>query len=223
MGILARFSDIMRSNINALLDKYEDPAKMVDQTLLDLREDLAEVKKETAGVIADEKNAQRRLEDCQNEIRRYSTAAQNALKSGNETDARTLIARKQQLEETLTSLQQNYDLAHDNSEKMRAMHTKLVSDIEALEARRDTIKAKVATAKAQSRVNKVLSGTDTSASFDAFRRMEDKANRMIDAASAEAELNADRHSTDDLASRYTTGSSASVDDELARMKKELGL
>ena len=48
MGILTRFTDIMKSNINALLDKCEDPAKMIDQTLRDLREDLAEVKKETA-------------------------------------------------------------------------------------------------------------------------------------------------------------------------------
>ena len=50
MGILQRFSDIMRSNINAALDKCEDPAKMVDQILLDLRKNLAEVKKETAGL-----------------------------------------------------------------------------------------------------------------------------------------------------------------------------
>ena len=51
MGILTRFTDIMKSNINALLDKCEDPAKMIDQTLRDLREDLAEVKKETANIV----------------------------------------------------------------------------------------------------------------------------------------------------------------------------
>ena len=63
MGILQRFGDIMKSNINALLDKCEDPAKMVDQTLLDLRKDLADVKKETASVMADEKNAKRKLDE----------------------------------------------------------------------------------------------------------------------------------------------------------------
>ena len=55
MGILTRFKDIMSANVNALLDKAEDPAKMIDQTLLNLRKDLAEVKKETAAVMADEK------------------------------------------------------------------------------------------------------------------------------------------------------------------------
>ena len=53
MGILTRFKDIMSANVNALLDKAEDPAKMIDQTLLNLRKDLAEVKKETAAVMAD--------------------------------------------------------------------------------------------------------------------------------------------------------------------------
>ena len=57
MGILTRFTDIMKSNINALLDKCEDPAKMIDQTLRDLREDLAEVKKETANKL---KNVKKR-------------------------------------------------------------------------------------------------------------------------------------------------------------------
>ena len=61
MGILTRFKDIMSANVNALLDKAEDPAKMIDQTLLNLRKDLAEVKKETAAVMADEKNAKRKV------------------------------------------------------------------------------------------------------------------------------------------------------------------
>ena len=60
MGILTRFKDIMSANVNALLDKAEDPAKMIDQTLLNLRKDLAEVKKETAAVMADEKDVYKR-------------------------------------------------------------------------------------------------------------------------------------------------------------------
>ena len=96
MGILTRFTDIMKSNINALLDKCEDPAKMIDQTLRDLREDLAEVKKETANIIADAKSADRQVKECEEEITKYTAAAQNALKAGNEDDARTLIAKKQQ-------------------------------------------------------------------------------------------------------------------------------
>lgn len=224
MGILQRFGDIMKSNINALLDKCEDPVKMVDQTLLDLRKDLADVKKETASVMADEKNAKRKLDENDAEIKKYTTAAQNALKSGNEADAKTLIARKQQLEETRTSLQSTYDVAHANAEKMRQMHDKLTNDIESMETRKDAIKGKVATAKAQSHMNKMTSGVNTDASMAAFDRMEAKANKMLDEANAEAELNEGVHSTDDLADKYALGGNdVSVDDELARMKAELGL
>lgn len=223
MGILQRFGDIMKSNINALLDKCEDPAKMVDQTLLDLRKDLADVKKETASVMADEKSAKRKLEENEAEIQKYTKAAQNALKSGNEGDAKTLISRKQKLEETRISLQGTYDVAHANAEKMRQMHDKLTNDIEELETRKDAIKAKVATAKAQEHMNKMTSGVDTASSLAAFDRWEAKADKMLDSAEAEAELNAGVHSTDDLADKYATGCDASVDDELARMKAELGL
>lgn len=224
MGILQRFGDIMKSNINALLDKCEDPAKMVDQTLLDLRKDLADVKKETASVMADEKNAKRKLDENDAEIKKYTTAAQNALKSGNEIDAKTLIVRKQQLEEARTSLQSTYDVAHANAEKMRQMHDKLTNDIESMETRKDAIKGKVATAKAQAHMNKMTSGVNTDASMAAFDRMEAKANKMLDEANAEAELNEGVHSTDDLADKYALGGNdVSVDDELARMKADLGL
>ena len=64
MGILARFKDIMSSNINALLDKMEDPEKMIDQILRNLQSDLGEVQAETAGVMAEEARAKRELAEC---------------------------------------------------------------------------------------------------------------------------------------------------------------
>ena len=64
MGILKRFKDIMSSNINALLDKAEDPEKMIDQYLRDLQEDLRKVKSETATVMAEEQRCKRQLDEC---------------------------------------------------------------------------------------------------------------------------------------------------------------
>lgn len=223
MGILQRFSDIMRSNMNAALDKCEDPAKMVDQTLIDLRRNLAEVKEETAAVMAAEKNASRLVEECRVNIAKYTSAAQNALRAGNEADARTLLTKKQEFETNLASLQSNYDAAHRNAESIRQMHDKLVRDIESLEARKASVKAKVATAKAQEHVNKASAGMSSAASISAFERMEAKANQMLDAATAEAELNVGTHSVDDLAAKYAAGGAASVDDELAKMKADLGI
>ena len=226
MGILSRFADIMESNINALLDKCENPEKMIDQTLRNLREDYAEVKKETAGVMADEKKAERALAEAKSNMQKYLDATTKALQSGNEGDARKLLAKKQQYEAQIPNLQQVYDAAHANAEKMRSMTFKLQHDIEELEARKDTIKAKVSVAKAQQRVNKVISGTKSSeASLSAFERMEAKANKMLDQANAEAELNSQMNESDNLLDKYSAGGSSNpaVDDELASLKAQLGM
>lgn len=224
MSILSRFGDIMAANINALLDKAEDPAKMVDQTLRNLRENLADVKKETKAVMADELNAKRRLDECQAEIARYTNAATNAVKAGQDNDARILLEKKQSLSAKLTDLQQTYDLAHANATKMRQMHDKLVNDIAELETRKDTIKAKINVAKAQERINKVTDAAgDASDNLAAFDRMEDKADRLLDEAMAHADLNeGPKDEAADLAAKYGGGSSnMSVEDELAAIKASM--
>lgn len=226
MGILTRFKDIMSANVNALLDKAEDPAKMIDQTLLNLRKDLAQVKKETAAVMADAKNARRKVTECENQITNYKTTAEKALRAGNEGDARTLLEAKKKEEEKLAALQKTYDMTAANADNMQAMHDKLVRDIENLESKRDSIKAKMATAKAQKHMNQVLSGGDkAAASIDAFERYEAKADKMLDEAAAMTELNktADDNTADSLLDKYKNGGSADVNDELEKMKKELGL
>lgn len=225
MGIIQRFGDIMKSNINALLDKCEDPSKMVDQMLRECRENLADVRKETAGVMAEAKNANRKVDECQAQVDKYMTAATNALKSGNEDDARKLLSKKQQYETQLIELKKTAELADANSQKMQQMHDKLVNDINSLEMRKDTIKAKEATARTQDKMNKLMSGSKKSeSSISAFERMEAKANKHLDAAMAEADLVQNQNADEDLADKYAAGgNSASVDDELAKLKESLGI
>ena len=220
MGIFDRIGGIIKSNVNDVLDKAEDPAKMVDQTLRDLREDLAEVKKETAGVMAEEKRCKRELDECEQKIAKMLTAAKNAKSSGNLDDARTLLVEKQNLENQKVGLKQAYDVAHANAVKVRQAHDKLVADIKEMESRRASIKAKVAVAKTQDHINKVTAGTNTTSSLEAFDRMEAKANQMLDSANAEAELNADTESSDadDLANKYAIGTlDADIEAELAKL------
>lgn len=225
MGILGRFVDVVKSNVNDLLDRAEDPAKMIEQTLRDATEDLAKVRKETAGVMADAKRAAREYEECEQKIREYTMAAQNALKAGKESDARALLEMRQTYETNLVSLKSAKDLTEANAKKLQEMHEKLTRDIQTLEAKRSVIKAKVATAEAQEHINDVVAGgTKAKASLETFQRMEDKADRMLDSAMAEAELNGDSMESDDLLGKYSGGNDGStVDDELAKMKAELGL
>jgi phage shock protein A len=225
MGILQRFTDIMSANINALLDKAEDPEKMIDQYLRNLESDLGKVKAETAAVMAEEKRAKRELDGCMEEISKMQTYAQKALVSGNEADARQFLVKKAELTAKGENLQKAYDLAAANAAKMREMHDKLVGDINDLNARKDAIKAKVAVAKTQERLNKLgssIAGAQNSVS--AFDKMEAKVDKMLDEANAMAELNAKpADEISELAKKYDSDSSSTVDDELAAMKAELGL
>jgi len=97
MGILTRFKDIMSANINALLDKCEDPEKMIDQYMRNLESDLGKVKAETASVMAEETRAKRELDECTEQINKMQAYAEKALKAGNESDARSFLEKKQQL------------------------------------------------------------------------------------------------------------------------------
>lgn len=227
MGILTRFKDIMSSNINALLDKCEDPEKMIDQYMRNLESDLGKVKAETASVMAEETRAKRELDECTEQVNKMQSYAEKALKAGNEADARTFLEKKQQLVSTQNALKQSYDIAAANAAKMRQMHDKLVKDIESLESRRAAIKAKVKTAKAQERINSVGSSVlGANNSMEAFNRMEEKANRMLDEANAMAELNQSQADADidSLTAKYDAEpANTAVDDELAALKAQLGL
>ena len=226
MAILERFTDIIKANINDLLDKCEDPAKMIDQYLRDLTEDLAEVKQETAAVMAEETRTKRMLDDNAAEVQRFEGLARKALAAGNEGDARVFLGKKQQLAEKAASLQATYDAAHANAEKMRQMHDKLVGDIETLHSRREMVKAKVAVAKTQEKVNQMGASADKAAgAMSAFERMERKADQMLDQANAMAELNAaPADEAAELEKKYASAAGdAAVDAELAKLKAEMGL
>ena len=225
MGILSRFSDIISANINSLLDKAEDPVKMINKYLIDAREDLAEVKKETTEVMAEETRAQRKVDNNLAEVARYAELSKKALKAGNEGDAKVFIAKKQELETAGAALQTAYAAAHENAIKMRQLYDKLASDIAQLEARKAGIEAKASIAKTQQKVNQYTSkGDKINEVMGAFEKMEDKVNKALDVANAAAEL--DASAIDEaiaIEDKYKAGVTASVDEELDRLKKELGM
>lgn len=226
MGIIQRFADIMSANINALLDRAEDPAKMIDQYLRNLESDLGKVKAETASVMADATRAKRELDECSAEVAKMQSYAEKAIVAGNEADAKQFLMKKNQLVQKQAALQQASDIVQANAVKMRQMHDKLVNDISSLNARRDTIKAKVAAAKAQEKINQIGSSVSGAAdSLSAFDRMEAKAEKMLDQANAMAELNnsSSADPVEDLAAKYDAAPDSDVDAELAALKAKMGL
>ncbi len=227
MSILSRFNDIIKANVNAILDKYEDPSKMVDQYLIDLSKDLAEVKEETATVMAEEKRCKKALDENQKEMDKYVDLARKALEAGNEEDARVFLASKQKLAAQQESLQAAYDAAKLNSQKMRQLHDKLTDDIQSLKARKEAIKSKVSVAKTQEKVNKYAETADKyDSTMGAFARMEEKADQMLNKATAMEELNSSvgYDKAEELERKYKYDEhGASVEADLAALKEELGL
>ncbi|MSS64106.1 PspA/IM30 family protein [Velocimicrobium porci] len=224
MNILTRFKDIMSANVNALLDKAEDPEKMVDQCLRNLNNDLGKVKSETAAIMAEEQRAKRELDECKEDIEKMQRFAIKAVEAGNDNDAKKFLEKKALLTSNQISLEASYQTASENAMNMKAMHDKLVADIEQLESRKKLIKGKMAVAKTQERMNKMTSSVNgANNSIKAFERMEQKANEALDHANAMAELN--KSSDDDLKdleAKYSDSPSSAVDDELAALKQSLG-
>ncbi len=166
------------------------------------------------------------VDENQAQIDKYDGLARKALAAGNEDDARTFLAKKQELVGKNEGALMAYEAAHENAQKMRQMHDKLVNDINTLKGRRDTIKAKAAVAKTKEKVSKMTGGADRAESaISAFERMEAKTDAMLDKSEAMEELDAQpQDPVTSLEEKYAaSGASAAVDDELAALKKEMGL
>ena len=226
MSMLQRFKDIMSSNINSLLDKAEDPEKMIDQMIRNLQSDLGKVKSETATVMAEEARLNRQLTELKAEEEKMITYAKKALQAGSDDDAKLFLEKKNSIQNKASEVETRLISARQNSQNMKAMHDKLSSQVADLNARKNDIKAKIQQAKLQEKMNTMTSSVTGAASISKFDEIEEKANAMLDKANAMQELNqVNDGGIDDLMSKYdsATDSTSSVDDELAALKDSLGL
>ena len=223
-GILSRFKTIMEANINALLDKAEDPVKMADQLARDLEKDLGEVKAETVSVMAEEKRAKRAYDEGVAEVEKLQRYAEKAVLAGNDADAKVFLSEKAAKAANLESLKGAWDLAAANAAKMREMHDKLTEQLKQVEDRKAAIRAKAAMVKSQQKANEIKSDLGGS-SLAAFDALEEKLNRKLDEAEVAAELNTKKDDMADLMAKYddtATVQDSGVEDELAALKAKLG-
>lgn len=214
----------MEANINALLDKAEDPVKMADQLARDLEKDLGEVKAETVSVMAEEKRAKRAYDEGVAEVEKLQRYAEKAVLAGNDADAKVFLSEKAAKAANLESLKGAWDLAAANAAKMREMHDKLTEQLKQVEDRKAAIRAKAAMVKSQQKANEIKSDLGGS-SLAAFDALEEKLNRKLDKAEAAAELNTKKDDMADLMAKYddaATVQDSGVEDELAALKAKLG-
>lgn len=222
-SIFERCKDILESNVHALLDKCENPEKMLDQELRKAADKLAELKEATASVMADEKAAKREYDEAVRAADYEHACAANALKAGDEAAARKFLASEQKIREgRLAMAEKTYQAAQNNSQMMKDAHNKLADDIEWMRGQMNVIKGTMKVAEATETVNKAKgSKVDVTA---AMTKYGDRAQRMLDEAQAKAELNAPQpDEMSGLREKYGAGaaSDSATDDALAKLKAEL--
>ncbi|MCW3795363.1 PspA/IM30 family protein [Paenibacillus sp. LS1] len=188
MGILSRFRDMMKANVNHMLSRAEDPEKSVNEYMRSLSSDLGQVKAETAAVLSDESRAKRALDECSAEVKKLQRYAEKSAESGDEDKARGFLEKKVKLADKLNELQAAYERACAKAKMMKHMNDKLVADLGQLEARHAELKGRMADAKAQQQANE--RNASAGRADAALKAMEDKANQALNEAEALAELRA---------------------------------
>lgn len=218
MGIISRFQEIMASNINALLDRADNPEKSIREFMRSLNGDLGKVKAETASVTAEEGRAKRTLDECRSEIRKLQRYAEKAVENGSDEEALKFLDKKAALAGKEARLQAAYETAAANAAAMKQMHDKLVSDLERLQAREAELKGKLAAAEAQRKISSVRSGT----SGALFGKYEEQVDAAYNEAMALAELRGGaRDSLDEAFAEEMKSEAVSPEEELAALKRKV--
>ncbi|MEO2208250.1 PspA/IM30 family protein [Paenibacillus pabuli] len=194
MGILSRFRDVMKANVNSLLARAEDPEKTVNEYMRSLSSDLGQVKAETAAVLTEESRAKRALDECSAEMKKLQRYAEKSAESGDEDKARSFLEKKVKQTDKMNELQAAYERASAKAKMMKHMNEKLVADLGQLEARHTELKGRMAEAKAQQQANE--RNASAGKANAAFQAMEEKANQALNEAEALAELRAGKQEDD---------------------------
>lgn len=221
MGMLSRLKDIMASNVNALLDKAEDPEKAVDEFMRSLNRDLGQVKAETASAEAEARRAKRAWDECRAEIRKLQGYAEKSAEGGSDEDAVKFLERKAACAGREPSLQAAYESAAASAADLLRMQDKLSNDVNELEARRSRLKGRMAAAKTQQRMNEASSPLGGGSLFDEAER---KADDAYHEAMAVARLRADdrKDGLEEELSRLERDASHKPEDERAALKERMG-
>jgi phage shock protein A len=226
MGIFTKLSTVIKSNINDLISRAENPEKMLNQIILDMRDQLAKAKREVAAAIADERKLKSQLESEVKQARDWQHRAMLAVKEGRDDLAKQALIRQKEHTERAQVLQGTWEGQAAETEKLKGSLRQLNDKIEEAKRKRNLLIAKQKRAQAQRRIHETMSGLSDTSAFEAFNRMADKIEQEERRSLAEAEVTeaiaGDTVEAEFL--RLEAGSGgADVEDQLLALKAEMGL
>lgn len=215
MSIFDRLGRLFKSNVNDMIDKAEDPEKMLKQIIEELNQDLLQVKTQVAASIATEKQLYTKYQQFQTESEKWEQKASLALDKGDEGLAREAMQRKVTSQQTADGFRQQWEEQKKSVSLLKDNLTKLESKISEAQTKKDLLIARHRRANAEERIQQTLSKSGSNSALGAFERMEAKVLEKESSAAAYGEL-----AGDSLEARFDalgTGGAA-VDDALAQLK-----
>lgn len=217
MGLFDRLSRVVRANLNDMVSKAEDPEKILDQAIIDMQEDLIQLRQAVARAIATQKRTEQQYNKNQSESNNWQARAQLALSKGDENLAREALVRKKTVSETAASLKAQLEQQTGQVDTLKRNLIALESKISEAKTKKDMLKARASAAKANEQLQSTIGRMGTGSAMAAFERMEDKVLEMEARSQAAYEL-----AGNELEQQFAMLESGSdVDDELAAMKAQL--
>lgn len=223
MGILNRISTLIRANINDLISKSEDPEKILNQLILDMKEQLIQAKKQVAVAIADEKRLKKQLDSEVDKSREWEKKAMMAVRAGRDELAKEALSRKSEHDELAGEFKGQWEAQKAAADKLRNSLRQLNKKIEEATRKKNLLIARQKRAEAQQTIQNTMSGMSDTSAFDAFDRMEGRITEMEAHAEASAELSQDL-AGDDLSAQFEELEAGHGGDEaLEALKAKMGM
>lgn len=222
MGILNRVMTVLKANLNDLINRAEQPEKMLNQLLLDMQEQLAKAKQEVAAAIADEKRLEQQYRNEVEQAREWERKARLAVEKGDDELAKEALRRQSEHERYSLEYKKQWERQKASTEQLRVALQALNRKIEEARRKKTLLIARQRRAEAQKRIHDTMTGlTDTSA-FDTFERMAAKVEQMEAEAAASAELG-EELSGEALEKRFQElEAGQDVEQALAELKAKMG-
>jgi phage shock protein A len=218
MGVLDRVSTLVRANINDLISRAEDPEKVIRQLLLDMNNQLIQVKTQVAAAIADERRLQKRYEENQKKADEWQRKAELAVERGQDDLAKEALSRKLTFQQVADGFKQQWTEQSAQVEQLKEALGQLEAKISEANTKKDLLIARSRRAKAETNIRKTLAGVDAGGALSEFERMEEKVEE--DEARAKAYADLDQDTLDEKFKQLEEEDELSR--ELAALKSKMG-
>ncbi|WP_409252354.1 PspA/IM30 family protein [Bacillus sp. SCS-153A] len=218
--LFKRVKTVVGSELNAMLDKAEDPVKMLDQFMREMEADIRDAEAAVAKQIANEKMLQRKLEEAEKMVEKRQQQAVKALEAGNDDLARRALEDKKNHSAQADTIRESYERAKADADSLRKKLDEMKDEYKQMKLKKDSLKARAESAKTRTKMNRAMSSIGGDESRKGFERMEEKVLQYEAEAETSEDMRSSNRSLDDELDALDKNND--IDDELAALKKQMG-